>query len=260
MDFTLTDPVAPPDSGLGTNYTELLNTTCDYLGYGPLYSAISDVKQTEVERVVTAGVRAFYTPLHPKTNSPYRWSFLYPSTQLTIDSEDEYLPSHFGGLQSPITFSGLQSCDEIRTTSEFTIRKLRATCPRTGAPQYAAIITSQSSGASAWTAQILFWPTPDTSYTLQLNYFVQPPALSDDAPYPLGPPYHADTIIASCLAKAEILRDDVAGPRQSEYKERLLVSIGLDEDLSTPESYGYLDSGSDVYCERSVNVIVDSAQ
>jgi len=254
--FELTNSAAPPASGLGIQYNDLLDAVTDYLGYGPDHTNIAAGKQTEVERVVQAGMRAFYVPVHPQTGKTYRWSFLYPVAQLTVSNEDVALPSNFGGLFGPVSFSGFQTDISISIVPEGQIRTLRASMPRTGPPTFMATTTMQTGSDSAWTAVAMFWPAPDSAYILKIPYFIQPPMPSDDAPYMMGSALFADAVIASCLARAELLRDDAIGPRAQEFKERLLAAICMDEDMSTPETFGILGPADGAKLDRSITITV----
>lgn len=255
--FELTNSAAPPSSTIGLQYSDLLDAVTDYLGYGPSYTALVAGKQIEVERVVAAGVRGFYVPLNPQTGKTYRWSFLYPTAQLVVANEDVALPSGFGGLNGPVSFSGYQTDISVSIVPEGQIRTLRATMPRTGVPSFMAVTSAQTGTGSAWAATAMFWPDPDTTYILLIPYFIQPPMPSDDAPYLMGGSMFADAMMASCLARAELLRDDAIGPRAADYKERLLAAISMDEDMTTPESFGILGPTDGVNkVDRSMTITV----
>jgi hypothetical protein len=97
--------------------------------------------------------------------------------------------------------------------------------------------------------QLHFWPIPDMDYAIQFRYYLCPNAMDDANPYTYGGTMHADTIKASCLAVAEIERDDVAGVRDARWKERLAASVSLDR-RSKPMTFGYNRDNSDAMERR----------
>jgi hypothetical protein len=88
-------------------------------------------------------------------------------------------------------------------------------------------------------------PTPSTAYTFYYKCDLLPNALSEDNPYPLGGAAHAETILASCLAKAEIERDGAKGTKWGEFMDHLLTSVSFDRKVAARQSVGFNRDWSD---------------
>lgn len=221
------------ESSLAISLDDLRAEVALFLGYDPT----DDSVKAKINSIVSSGLRQFYhTPLVPEQNVPaaYPWSFLKPVANLTLDSGASILnlPDDFAGVDGEIqiTTSGANPTP-IPITSH--VRQFRAAQPdATGTPRMAEIepirgVTSKHGQRF----QLVLWPTADQSYTLQLPYYLQASALTDQAPYALGGAAHTETIIESCLAIAEQRLNNASMVHSMKFHERLGASVALDKRM-----------------------------
>lgn len=89
-----------------------------------------------------------------------------------------------------------------------------------------------------WRQQVWYavpYPLPDTQHVLTFKARTTTIAESDDNPFILGAVQHADTIIASCLAAAELRVEGAAGGQTADFGDRLMASVSLDRQLNAQD-------------------------
>lgn len=151
------------------------------------------------------------------------------------------LPTDFGGIVGPLTYSRESQEHEIRITSEAYIRTLRQDQAQIDdAPVYAAVrpVAGSTYGNSF---EMLVWPNPDKSYRIQYRYNVEVSAGSSI----YGGPMHDETIMASCLAIAETYAPEKSNRHRELYKDRLAASVMLDRQANAVEYFGQNLDNSD---------------
>ena len=238
------------ESSLSLGFVELMNAVCRYLGYGPDYTdtALDDGRELTVNGIMQTGLRQFYfPPADVRSGKVHEWSFLETSATLdtTANDEDQDLGEDFGSLVGPFIYDDTsEGCRRIYTYPDSTIRHKRMYETSTGYPTMCAIRPLAATGAAGQRYEVLWYPTPDAAYTLNYKYVVLKNILSTTYPYPLGGMEHAETVKASCLAAAEIERNDEKGIYWDRYMERLQSSIAFDLRRE-PEQYGQNSDNSD---------------
>lgn len=226
-----------------------------HLGYGRgadfSETAWSTRTASLLDQFVSSGLRQFYMPPSvDQSGVSYDWSFLHPVASLTLSSGERSvaLPDDFGGIEGPITLSSSASqVWEIGQYNEAMVRTKFAAFPdSTGPPEMVAI--SPQRGTSLTKGQqnnLAVFPEADQDYTFEFQYYITPDALTGSRPYAYGGAVHAETILASCKAAAELDLDDlVNGPQRMKFMERLAVSISLDRRMK-PQKFGYNADRSD---------------
>lgn len=115
--------------------------------------------------------------------------------------------------------------------------KARAAQPdREGFPELVAVVPLKGTqGGQRFRLEV--FPEADADYTLRFAYEVVPDAISGARPYHYGGAQHTELFLASCIAAAELFKDDNRGPRWAYFMERLAASVSLDR-RSRPQSYG----------------------
>lgn len=159
-------------------------------------------------------------------------------TTLTVASGATYelrryaydLPDDWGGLDSPITFQpGTNSLRmPIKRVDENEIRIDRQYDNITTWPRKFAVRVKTHDATVGTRYEILFHPSSDQAYHLEYRYKANPNDLSKTNKYHLGGFPHSETVKAACLAAVERESDEVNGPRQAYYMERLQASISID--------------------------------
>lgn len=165
---------------------------------------------------------------------------------------------HNGLYDMPASFAGMASRTlshepgvlkpHVKLVSEAQIRKMLAH-GHTGRswPQYCAV-RPKNTAVTATAGQrfeMMFYPIPDMAYVLSYAMTVQVDMLSDESAYPLGGGAHGETIIAACIAVAELSEDNIAGPREADYIKLLASSIREDQVAFQSEHLGYNGDRSD---------------
>jgi hypothetical protein len=93
--------------------------------------------------------------------------------------------------------------------------------------------------------EIVFWPTPDASYSLQYRYRTNPTLLSTGLAKPVGGMPHAQTVIQSCLLSADELMGKRDDGKWDKYLILLQASVSHDRTSNAPQTLGYNRDGSD---------------
>ena len=169
-------------------------------------------------------------------------------TSVTIASGTTYemrryaydLPDDWGGIDGTMTYQpGADAIRvPIRRVDENEIRKHRQYDNVTSWPQAYAIRVKAYDATVGTRYEVLLHPSADQAYTLVYKYKANPNDLSKTNKYPLGGFPHAETIKAACLAAVERESDEVNGPRQAYYMERLQASISIDRRENTSPYLG----------------------
>lgn len=225
------------DSTLSLTYTDLLGIVCYFL-HGETYANCTSAEKTKADEIVNAGYRQFlYPPTLDGVPPGYEWSFLQPVTTLdtTADDADQDLPDDFGRLISNgFDFEpGAQVPSVLADVGEGKIRKLRQQNDETGRPRVAGIRIKAGTGTAGQRREVMWYPTPNDTYTLYYRYEALVDKLTTEAPYPLGAMKHAETLKNSCLAMAEALINDNEGIHQKNFHQSLLSSIARDRREGT---------------------------
>lgn len=242
------------EPSLNLAYKQLMGETGAFLGYGR-GALLGDVawtkgQQAAIDSCVASGLRNFYYPTAVEGKAPPSWSFLKPLLTLVfrVGQNSVKLPFDFGGIEGEITILGPNNTSwfPIKICNEEKIREEFSRFPNmTGRPLKAAIQqASRPTGEQSSTQELFYFPTADTSYTIQCQYYVNPDYLSGAFPYAYGGPQHAETVLESCLAIAEQRLDDQATIHTGKFKERLVASIAMD-NKNKAQNLGYNADRSD---------------
>ncbi len=231
-----------PESAWSLQLSQFRKAVGYYLGYGRgAIAAWTDEQLEDIDDCIDSGLRQFYSPpILPGETRVHQWTFLRPTTTLvtTASDSEQNLPDDVAGIVGDITYDADNWQRSIRSTSEEMIRRFQAGAgDMTGPPMYYCTAPVTSSGISGQRLKIIFSPTPDAAYTLSYRYVWTMPKLADDRPFPMGGPFHADTIQQSCVAVAEQRKNDQVGIEYQRFIERLTKSVSMDRDL-LPDTLG----------------------
>ena len=86
----------------------------------------------------------------------------------------------------------------------------------------------------------MLWPIPDNIFILHYRFLIAVDDINSSSEVPPGGMFHHETILAACLAVAESMLEPAPAIRVREeaYMKRLLTSISLDRQLTSPDSLG----------------------
>ncbi len=228
-----------PESTLNLTFSELEAEAGYFLGYGrgTNYSdtAWSTRQQKDVTDCVNAGLRGFYY-------CGYDWSFMRPIRQLLLEANANFtlLPDDFGGIEGQVRLVGSGRAGiPISITNEPAIAQKYFESPdRTGATEYCAVRWAPAAGQKAGRANLYVFPAADQAYTLEVQYYFMADKLSTSFPYAHGGSVHAETIKASVLERAEVLKNNEQGPMAANFAAWMQRSQELDR-RNKPQTLGY---------------------
>lgn len=251
------------ESSLSLAFYDFLGDVGEYLGFGrgdqgentdlPWDSRST----TAVTRAVAAGQRQFYFP--PPLEGErfaHEWSFLKPtgSVQLASGDSEIDLPDDFGGFNGPVTLTktGSQGLPKITLAGESYVRERLANAPdTTGIPEMVALVPLKLQSVDRGQRfRLLVWPLADTDYTLSFPYVLLPSAISGAQPYCYGGMAHVETVLASCLERAEFYRDNTRGVNWANWMDRLSASVSIDRRMR-PVGLGMNRDGGGMDCVAS---------
>lgn len=195
----------------------------------------TDSQKEQLRGFVQAGYSMFLeTPpiegFHPGN---YEWSFRRPVVSLILVSGKQAVdfPEDTGGVEGlPMVSDGGSWCD-MEWRSEPFIQNLYAkfTSPQTGVPLYATQRWKKMDGHAGHRCELYVFPQADADYTIKVQTYLTPDALSDSSPWAYGGVQHSQTIKYACLAASELELDgDPNGPMRTEFIRRLQTSIRAD--------------------------------
>lgn len=159
------------------------------------------------------------------------------------------LPDDFGGLLSPLVYQPGQAQygrPLVQMDADGILAK-RQYSDVLAPPSIFALRPKTFTAATGQRYELMFWPVPDAAYILTYRYRVRPNALGSSE-YPYGGVEHSETVLASCLSKAEERRLDSPGPLHAKFLEHLAASISFDREVGAPRTLGIDRDTGDVEC------------
>lgn len=219
-------------------YKNLYDRVSKFLGsYGSTGATGAELEQAK--QAVDDGYRRFLTS--------HDWSFLKKTTTLGLKSGKwEYnLPDDYRAITVPFHFSEGSGYPPLTNDTEDHIMQARTEVETSSYPQIYAERTSSYSPEHGTVYQVIFWPTPDSDYTLFYTYKFMPPAMSNDSDVPVGLAEMSELIKEMCLAEAEAFFDDDAPTKIHDSKASQLLDTAIRNDVVRHSRHaGSLNTGS----------------
>lgn len=222
-----------------------------HIGAGPNPSAWTHQQEQLIAEILRRTKRKVYNPpLVMGEKYPHDWSFLRPvgTVQTSAGVHAYDLPSDFAQMYGQLTHSTqgstLYPC--INFVGEHIIRQLLQRQETTARPDRAAVRVKPKADNISTRYELLLWPVPDDSYTIDFRYRVNPdtseadslPALVDSMDLHGGDRYSEMFLEAAFLAA-----DEVMGIKRSVHEERfiraVMNAVGSDRLTQAPDSMGY---------------------
>ncbi len=252
------------EAGLSLGFSDFEQAVGEFLGLAADSDDWSTGDDAKVDRFVQAGYRRFLRPppiAWRGATLTHAWSFLYPNTTVSLleDDEDIDCPVDFGGLIGNMVYDESENQSpgiiEQRPVGQVeTLIQNSADSP--GPPVYVAVRAKAGTGTTGQRMEFLFWPISDTDRTAHYRYMALQDQLSTTYPYPLGGEPHGETILAFCLAIAELRTRDGKGAMWDDAMEQLASSVAYDLEHHTPDTVGLnLDVGTSITRLRHPPVI-----
>jgi len=219
---------------LSLTLDELRREVARFLSFGREFDALTIHQREDVDSIVRRGLRQFYTPPPVANATAHQWTFLRPTISLeTVAGQESYpLPDDFGAMMgSRLTRTGHHPSPGPMLVSDYHYRSVvEGSSIRTGDPSIATVRPRAIAGdlANPTRHDLLLFPVPDASSTLQYQYHAVQDAVASELAHPAGAAMHGETILASCLAIAEEYVVSPTTQYRQLFRERLASSIGLD--------------------------------
>ena len=170
----------------------------------------------------------------------YKWTFLIGYTSLsTAQGTLTYeLPLGFRGIRTPFTFTDVVGFPPPTSRTVDEIVEMQNYGVFNSWPQYYAIRAGQFTKELGQLFEVMFWPTPDSTYDMFYSYHIMPQKLELDADIPMGGPEFAECMMQMALGVAEEEKDEQGGgPQMAAANIELTKLIGEDKDRE-PRSVG----------------------
>jgi hypothetical protein len=232
---TLKDTARTEATGFFNGYT-IWFTGGTGAGQTALVSGYSSVTQT-----FTFGAVA----IAPDTTTTYE---VAPSQCVAGDSRRYYMPDGFyGSFINPFTPPPNGGYPNVNLVNEELIREMYAGASAAGYPTYAGVRPLQALATSSgkrW--EVVFWPTPSTSYVLTARCRVYPDKMVNLTDKHICGPQFDEAIMASALAESERSRNDASSYHADNASKRIASAILLDKEAAPKRQGGYGDRSDDV--------------
>lgn len=232
---------------LAVDYKKLKSEVARFMG-GDRVEANWGTYGPDVTACINRGLRMFYWP--PKTSSTpigYQWSFLHPEKKLSlVAGTSEYaMDADLSALDSHVVPDSPNDRFVIRIVPVAELRRLETTTSSKDKPLVCALIPQTTDGTSNQSFKLRFFPVPSSNMDVRFTYSVVPQSLVNDTDVPYGANVHSETILMSCFAAAEDMRESMEGKVYgNRFLQLLEGSIRLDMRQSSLYHYGYNGNNS----------------
>ncbi len=213
------------------DYATLRREIGRFLGIGRDPTAWTADNISDVSDILRAGLRSFYWP-PPLQQGAMRhaWSFLFTKGTIsaTANVADYDLPADCTGIiRGAVTQLGVVAIKAI-AIPEDEIRALRSNASLTGSVRYFAVLPKTFTGTTGTRYEIMLYPTPVGSVTLEYSYSFEPVELDIANLYHAGGAEHSEAVLEACLAAAEKTLNDERGIHRALFMDCLSACVQLD--------------------------------
>lgn len=218
---------------LQITYSELAREVWRFLGYGRTPDSTKTDETTDVADVINSGLRSFYWP--NLGEGRYSWSFMRKRATVTttLGTATYRLVPDFEGPLEGFTYGVGVGKRRVSRVNEEEILALQGKNDQSGAPEYCALraVPPEQGDQMLW--EVVFYPTPDATYSLAYRYSVSPEELGDTNPYHLGGAAHSECVLEACLMAAEktMLPEHGNGIHAERFQQLLQASVKIDQEM-----------------------------
>lgn len=154
------------------------------------------------------------------------------------------LPSDFAAFLEPMLHylgedSVWHDAKGVGAAQIFRRRQQPALSATVSYPDIFAVVPLSGDRTTNQRFRLMVDPAPSAAVTLTGQYKSNPYAMTSTAPYPMGGQPHAETLVAACMAAAELAMHRRRGDHYARFLELLRDSIALDRRLTGTKSFGY---------------------
>ncbi|MBW1931467.1 MAG: hypothetical protein JRI56_00270 [Deltaproteobacteria bacterium] len=217
-------------------FSDVYKKVSEFLGLG---SSPTGDDLTLVKNIVYRGYMKFLMPLNPGDSDIYTWSFLRQEWKLSIvPNKWEYaLPGDFERFFRDLEYDAGERLANLKLVSLQTIMSNRNVLEFSSYPEMYAIRTAKFDKSVGSQKELVVYPTPNGSYTINTTYVMTPAKPENDDDYFIGGPLESEVILQCCLAVAENEQDEVIGVETQRAVDMLQALIRKDKGES-PNTVG----------------------
>lgn len=252
-----TDDVWPEESldesyaSLEINKFDLMRVIGKERGFGPHPRTWRAHERAEVLELLSECLRQFYNPMVlPGTANAHLWSFTSPTFVLPLEA-GKYaydLPKDFSAIAGPIRYkpgTGI-ALPEIKVVRPDQVESLlEYSDDAFYGPTKAAARVKANLDGQATRYELIMAPPPSGGEVIHIPFTINPYRLADDESLPMGGQPHAQTLIQSAKAVAEIANKNGSREEQDRFILRLQASISHDQQATCPQTMGINRDRSD---------------
>lgn len=164
-------------------------------------------------------------------------------TEYSLQRWQYTLPDDFGGFINP-TLNFISENNKIYDVRRVSVQEILAMRQREQfavayQPMYASDIPVNSTSATEGQRfELLLFPTPVEAGYLEAQYFAVQDQASSSYPFAKGGGVHGETLLAACMAAAEMEKDKRPGAWKQQFIERLAASVAHDRK-TMPRNLGF---------------------
>jgi hypothetical protein len=246
---TLLQPATPPLT-VGETYTVVFTVSSVTAGgvrvkVGTNYGTTRTTTGTFTESLTADDTQISFS------DSGGAFSGTIDDVSATTQEQNTYtMPADFGSMHSRhMTYAPETGWVPVERTTVQHIRERNQWSQYSEHPwMFALKWAAQTSGMNQ-RQEVVFYPTPDTAYTLSYEYAVLTNKLSKRNPYPLGGPRITQLMTEACKAVGEAKKNGKRGDQWVIFREQLADAIAMDASTLTDRTVGVMQGQYNEYDE-----------
>ena len=233
VDAEVWDTASEPEYG---NFFWFKRVAAICLFKKPHLATLTNAESRECEADVRSGMSRFYMPppLTPD-EAPWTWTFLNANASINLTSPTTTydLPTDFATMSGDFTYAAA-GVDRLRISqvSYEDLTSMQTSNPTSGTPKYFCVSQKASTaGATKSRYEVMFFPTPNASLTVNYRYMRSPAALSSSSTYAFGSDLHTECAAAAIRSVCEERTGNQQGVEWQKFMALLGASVRADKLL-----------------------------
>lgn len=201
---------------------------------------------TAAKDLVYRTYRKFLCPVDMKTKENHIWSWLIKEGTLTLESgKEEYLlPEDFDALSGSFIYTSQNGvCGQISKVSRNKVMLNRSDNNFSGWPVMCYIHPETIDTVVDQKKKVVFWPIPNSAYTINYSYVCIPPKPMNSTDVFIGNYSTDEVLLQMCLAMAEQSSDEELGT-QTKLANEQLQSLIMSDSKDSPNTVGHVRDGN----------------
>jgi len=211
----------------------------EFLGLG---SSPTGSNLTKVKNLTYRGYMAFLMPFNAESKETYVWEYLKKEAtfQMSSGSWVQPLPDDYQKMVRRPSYGESAKYPKLQSVSISRIMDQRNNVGANSYPlEYAVRVRNFDPGIPIQGKDLIFYPTPDSDYTMNYAYMFIPEKPTNDGDYFIGGALESEAILESCLASAELDQDEKSGVH-AQLAAQLIQQLILADQQDVPNTMGYI--------------------